>query len=124
MRRGGLRVGRRGERLAQIGARLADQRAAVAGADDGAEQRRVGEPAGEVGAGQRGADGGAEQRRRGDLLPRVGVEPAQLAGGVKARQPRLELLDHRLRGAQRRARCGQQPHLGAHCREGELHHVY
>ena len=62
VRRGGLRVGRRGERLAQIGARLADQRAAVAGADDGAEERRIREAAGEVGAGQRGADGGAEQR--------------------------------------------------------------
>ena len=62
------RGGRGAQRLVEVRARMADERAGVAGLHDGAEQRRVGQPAGGLGARQRGADGVAQLRGCGHRL--------------------------------------------------------
>ena len=116
----GARLGGGGERLVQVGARMADERAGVAGAHHGAEQRRVGEPAGGGRAGDRRADGVAQRPRGGHGLARVGVERAQLAVRVEAREPRLEVLDQAAGLVERRAGAAEQPDGRAHGGEREL----
>ena len=71
----------------------ADTRSRIARVLERAEQRGVGQSSGPAGAEQRGSHGVAQQRRGRDDRPGIGVQHAQLAGRVKARQPRGERLD-------------------------------
>jgi hypothetical protein len=89
-------AGRRGTQRPQQRYRL-DLRPGpgIAGAAQGAQQGRVDEPASQGRRPQRGRDRGPHERRRRDTLARIGVQAREIAAGVKARQPPLDLGEHR-----------------------------
>ena len=70
-------------------------RLAITGATQRPQQGRVDEAAGQRRRAQRARDRGPQQRPGGDARARIGVQARQIAAGVKARQPALDLGEQR-----------------------------
>ncbi len=95
---------------------------AVAGTAHRPDQRRIHETAGEGRRTQRGRDRGPQERRRGNGAARIGVEAREVAAGVKAGQPALDLGE--LRGEVDLAiGVAHDPCHGSHRRKAVVEHV-
>ena len=97
-------------------------RLGVAGTTHGTQHGRVDQAATQARRAQRGAHRRAHQRRGGHARSRIRVQPREVAAGVEARQPPIDLGKHR-RHVETTVGVAHDPGHGAHRREAVVEHT-